>query len=181
MRGVHARPGLRHELALPVTRDGDGMDERSRRLRQRIEDAFSGVPYPGDDDITHVADEEGVRLRERFRRRHWKEVPRDVLRHHHDHLAFFTPAALAYYLPAYLFAALDDYWDILDFVLSHLVPSRREELEGFQASVEQRFGRFTPAQRRALRAFLEYVRDELPDRCVPEEMERVLDVYWRER
>ncbi len=146
----------------------------------QIEEAFVGVPYPGDADITHVSDEEGTRLRKSFQGKHWKEIPRDVLRYHHDNLAFFTPRGLQYYLPAYLFAALDDFWDILDFVLSHLVPSRQEDMKEFRAGVEAQLGGFTPAQRRALRAFLEYVRDERSERCIPEKLERVLNVYWPE-
>jgi hypothetical protein len=156
------------------------MGSRSEQIRQEIEQAFSGVSYPGDDAITRTPGLEGQQLRENFRGRHWKEVPREVLRYHHDNLAFFTEAGLQFFLPAYLFAALDDFWDVLDFVLSHLLPSSRDDLEAFRTHVEERFGQFTPEQRRALRSFLEFVRDEMPDRYMPQpqRVEQALDLYW---
>jgi hypothetical protein len=82
------------------------------------------------------------------------------------------------YFPAYLMAALDDLEDILPFTVYGLCLSSKDaELRRWK---RDRFNSFTPAQKRAIKAFLEYMRDEYPE-CWsfrdPEPV-RALEDYW---
>lgn len=155
------------------------MSTRSDHVKKQIEEAFSGVPHPGDDAIVRGRDWESLELSASFRGKHWKEIPAETLRRHHDDLALFSPSGLQFYLPAYLLAAMRDDWDILCFVLLHLQPPPKDREPDRWGSFLSRFARFTPAQKHAIRAFLEFVRDELPGRCCPpEEISSTLDLFW---
>lgn len=88
-----------------------------------------------------------------------------------------SPGGFHHYLPAYMTAAFDDL-NIRDFLLSALTlfdparnPQDREIAE-----------RFTPAQHRAVRAFLELMRDTASSELVRTFWSRPLETYWgRER
>ena len=119
-----------------------------------------------------------------FRGKHWKQLTPRELRH--NEIAFLSRKALQFYLPAYLIGSLYDYGDtpyadILhstvfalaladgDTARDHML--RQHELEMFSV--------FTPTQKRAVRSFLEYVRDEMPDEFYQGEVPRkALESYW---
>jgi hypothetical protein len=104
---------------------------------------------------------------------HWKSIPRDVLRQHSSDLALFSLDGFRFYLPAYLLAALDDFWDVREFVLSHLTPPEAEDSEQ-----RRRFEHLTPAQKNAVRACLEYFRDEAPGDVSRAHVAEALARYW---
>jgi hypothetical protein len=126
-------------------------------LKQQIETAFADVSYPGDEHLVdYPEDWEHVELLEAFKGRPWKELTYEVLAYHSFN--FLSAAGFHYYLPAYLFMALDDFRDKLPFIvdgLRRLKPDERDR----QWCVD-RFSGLNLSQRRAVRAFLEYVRDE---------------------
>lgn len=159
------------------------MDEvRLKLLKRQIEEAFKDIPYPGDREMAEDPDDwECVELMNAFKGKHWRELDSEALRRNHD--TFLSIAGLQYYFPAYLTAALDDLEDILPFTVYGLCFSSPE---ASSADVDvrkwqlERFNSFTPAQKRAIKAFLEYVRDEYSeywthDRSGPA---RALEDYW---
>src|SRR5688572_11923892 len=128
------------------------MNPRAEAVRRAIEQAFDGVPYPGDARLVSSEDDESVDLRENLKGRHWKEIPRDILRYHHDDLPFFSNIGFRYYFPAYLLAALEDDWDFLHFVIYNLAPT--VDMHGYESRLDylqKRFAEFTPAQKVAIR------------------------------
>lgn len=141
---------------------------------------FAGVPYPGDERIAYSPSAwECDELNADFRGQHWKSVPRDVLRQHSDDLALFSLDGFRFYLPAYLFAALDDFWDVREFVLSHLTPPEASEGDSGQwAAALRRFEHLTLAQKNAVRACLEYFRDEASGDVSRAHVSEALVRYW---
>lgn len=156
------------------------MQSRREQLKQQVEEAFASVPYPGDERIAYAPDAwECEELNADFRGLHWKSVPRDVLRRHSDDLALFSIDGFLFFLPAYLLAALDDFWDVRGFVLSHLTPPEESEggSEAWTSSL-RRFEHLTPAQKHAVRACLEYFRDEAPGDVSRAHVSQALARYW---
>lgn len=87
------------------------------RLRQDLRQAFAARAYPGDAAIgintPNCAWYEGEVVARWFRGRRWEEVRFDDMLADDDSPlgsvpAFMTPAALAYYLPAFLLIALEE-------------------------------------------------------------------------
>ncbi len=81
------------------------MDE----LRERINDAFGGNPYPGDAYLvgSRQGDEPEEEIAPFRAHRDWREVPAPVLDAHGGALHFFSEAGLRFYLPAFLLADLE--------------------------------------------------------------------------
>jgi hypothetical protein len=156
------------------------MTSRREQLKHQIEEAFASVPYPGDERIAYAPNAwECEELNADFRGLHWTNIPRDVLRRHSDDLALFSTGGFHFYLPAYLSAALDDFWDVRGFVLSHLTPPAvSADASGQWASSLRRFEHLTPSQKNAVRACLEYFRDEAPGDLSRAQVSEALDRYW---
>lgn len=160
---------------------------RLQALKQEIATAFADVPYPGDDAIVdghNPYDLESETLAKAFRGKHWKQLTPLELRN--NELVFLSPKALPFYLPAYLLGSLNDYGDTTyGSILEHTVFSlmltdgdTAEERMSRQRE-QKRFAALTPAQKRAIRSFLEYARDELPDEFYHgEEPRKALELYW---
>jgi len=132
-------------------------------LRKQIEDAFAEVAYPGDDQL--VLDSSGYHLECNqvaavLKGKHWKQVPLDLLRQ--IALAALTPEAYRFYLPAFLVAGSLHY-DEADLipdsvVFSLLPPSDPHDIVVYGEIDKKRREIFTPAQRAAVRAFLEFLK-----------------------
>lgn len=140
-------------------------------VREQIERAFEDVPYPGDEHIVSDPGWEKDVLALDFKGKHWKDISRETLRRHQDDLALFTPAGRKFYLPAYLLAALDDRGDLLGWVIIRLT---LPETLMFQRMFHSDFDGYSPAQKSAIRAFLEYIRDALSSDDAAAALER----YW---
>jgi len=157
---------------------------RLQALKQEIATAFADVPYPGDDGIVdgnNPYDLEAAALTAAFKGKHWKQLTPQELRYHG--LAFLSPKALHFYLPAYLIGSLYDYGET---TYTDILPSTVLSLTLADGGTAQdqmlrqrdlnRFAVFTPTQKRAIRSFLEYVRDELPGEG--DESRKALELYW---
>src|SRR5438270_13812260 len=89
----------------------DEIDLYSQELARQVETAFSDVPYPGDDAIVPLYDnephcDECANLARTFRSKNWQSVPLEILFLERGSLPLFTAEAFRYYLPAFLRAAL---------------------------------------------------------------------------
>jgi hypothetical protein len=159
---------------------------RLEALKQEIEAAFADVPYPGDEHIAYSnIDFDGSRLAAAFKGKHWKELTPDEM--HWNEMAFLSREGLHYYLPAYLLASLEDHdgtlnEDIRPLTIYGLIlspdTSRKHHL---RASQLKEFEVFTPAQKRAIRSFLEYARDAWTDEFPDGDWnspKQALESYW---
>ena len=72
-------------------------------------------------------------------------------------LSFFTPAALQYFLPAYMIASLRK-WELADMIPSSILygwlPGNIDETEAMRQFRIERQSIFSPAQRGAIAAYL---------------------------
>jgi hypothetical protein len=149
---------------------------RKTLVRQAIRAAFAEVPYPGDKAIAYNPNDwEGQDINLDFAGYHWRELPHAVLSYHYSALSFFSPKGMQFYLPAYILAGLDGDSNILGWTVRSLVPNKGDLEDYFK----RRHDHFTLAQRRAIRLFLEYVRDSKPEAVGCErEAQEALEQYW---
>jgi hypothetical protein len=149
-------------------------------VRQQVRAAFADAIHPGDDRIAYDPDDwESAELAQAFRGKHWSELSHEELQYHSP--SFLSSEGFRYYLPAYLLAALDDYGNRMPMIVYGLTPhdeSSPEERELRDWQLE-RFEGLTTAQKRAVRAFLEYARDEASHYFSQGESPRIaLERYW---
>src|SRR4051794_33677193 len=84
-------------------------------VKTKILKAFAATPYPGDKNL--VTDQSGYDPEYRevlraFKGKGWKDISVEMVRKYKDALPLFTPAAFRYYLPAYMIACVDSYYDV---------------------------------------------------------------------
>ena len=104
----------------------------SLSLQESITNAFSARTRPDDHDLGAADgiqqprnDPESFALIEAFRGLPWQAVDANMVRTFKDALPLFTPAAFAYYVPAYMLAclkapeAVDTAFDAVIFKLHH--------------------------------------------------------------
>jgi hypothetical protein len=146
---------------------------RKERVKQALREAFADMPYPGDRQIAYNPDIcDGDELDLDFRGYHWRELPRGLVVYHRDDLVFLSERGLQFYLPAYLLVAVDGDMDLIDWIMYRLT-----EL-GNVDELKRKHDSYSRAQRSAVRLFLEYVRDEVPERDFAYETRMALDLYW---
>jgi hypothetical protein len=149
---------------------------RKMLVRQAIREAFAEVPYPGDKAIAYKPDDwEGKDINLDFSGYHWRELPHAVVSYHYLALSLLSAKGMQFYLPAYIMTGLDGDSNMLGWTVTHLAPLRGNADEDFKSQ----YVGFTPAQRHAIRLFLEYVRDSKPEAAgCEEEAQEALDKYW---
>ncbi len=120
-----------------------------------IEEAFAGVAYPGDNNITHCPYNctECARVAEFFKGKGPKDLTQVAeLRPYHIALALFTPEAFHYFLPAFMLVSLDAYEKgdpIPDAIRFHF--EYAAETQGF---FKVRLSRLTAPQRKVIIKYL---------------------------
>jgi hypothetical protein len=135
-------------------------NDRATVLARQIGEAFRDVPYPGDSCLTEGASSEAVDIADFLKGRRWQDLRLDELVRNHESVFFMTPEAIRYYLPAFLVVSVLHYQganpipSTLLFLLR--LPKDAEDRSRFQT----RFRSFGKPQRDAIKAFLEYLRDE---------------------
>ncbi len=149
-----------------------------------IEQAFANTVYPGDDKLINANHcGECAEIAEVFQGKRWASLT-DVkfLRHYVAALSLLYPEAFRYYLPAYMIAALTDPATadvILDSVEYDLMPRPTEDAVAQDWFFSRARG-FSPAQKRAIKAYLEFPvpNDSLEyDPKRKQELQRTLD-FW---
>jgi hypothetical protein len=130
-----------------------------QQLARKIRDAFSTNDYPGDDKLVVGDDPESLQIRDVFKGKRWEEIPLSVLDYHYSSLSFFSPEAYRYYLPAFLLASVLNYRSAgmvpLSTILSLIAPKKQGKMmmDWFLGRVSG----LTPAQKAAIREFLEFM------------------------
>src|SRR5579862_3568990 len=123
-------------------------------LKQAIEEAFAGVPYPGDGNITKCPYNcsECTRVALYFKGKGQTGHKEEDLRAHHVALSLFTPEAFHYFLPAFMLMSIGSYekGDIIpDAIRFHF-----EYTHEMQGHFAVRMSKFTPEQRKVIIDYL---------------------------
>src|SRR5947207_15556364 len=72
-------------------------------VTREVEEAFTDVPYPGDDSIvTAPLNWEAMEVRSDFRGKHWQDLINPTSLREHKLLCLFSAEGFRFYLPAYL-------------------------------------------------------------------------------
>ncbi|NVB84936.1 MAG: hypothetical protein HOV81_41600 [Kofleriaceae bacterium] len=143
-------------------------------LRAAIEAAWKDAPYPGDRHVSAGYDNEDL-VRSELMGKHWRDVKPEFAKPfaYGDNLELLEPAALAFFLPAFLLLDVDSG----DMPLVNLLAPRpkefrtRDNLEAFWARVDV----LTEEQKRVVARLFAYwrTRDWISDR----EWDAIVE-YW---
>ena len=133
-----------------------------KELRNQIIKAFQNTKYPGDTDIVYDNSDENLEsaeIRKNFQQLEWQNVSHDILLYNRWSHGFFTDNGYRYYLPAYMLFVLDDLKksDVIPANLVVSLTASTSELS--EAEFKARMDGFTLDQKKAIRSFLEYLKD----------------------
>ncbi len=130
-----------------------------------------------------IPDEEWQVAKGRDPEINWRDVPTSSLDECDAALSHATPTSWLFYLPAYMKRALEllnansEGSNLPNSVIFHLTLDRGSSGSSFY--VFERFKQITPAQERAIVAFLEYVKGySTADRWHPKCAKEALASYW---
>jgi hypothetical protein len=155
---------------------------KARILAAQIEEAFQGIPYPGDNDLVtqgEGCDPERSEIASAFAGKLWRDLSLPFLRYHHESLFFFSPAAYRFFLPAYLLACVLSYekaGNITNSVVFSLTLPN-----GFGAKRDrflERMNGLSASQKRTITNFLYFFLEEHSGDFPNHELESVLRGYW---
>ena len=126
----------------------------SKTIKRAIAEAFAGVPYPGDNNITHCPYNcsECRRMAAFFKGKTSTGYTLEELREHHVALSLFTPEAFHFFLPAFMEISLNGYekGDVIpDAIRFHFEYSHE-----MQGHFVVRMSKFSPAQRKTIIDYL---------------------------
>jgi hypothetical protein len=141
------------------------------KLLQGIENVFSNLEYPGDENLVYDNSDKYVDVAEtkvNFCGKHWRELSIDTINYHRDDLPFFTPEAFCFYLPAFLIASVSFPIEVIDVLPDNLMLVLTPDRENHEtdAKLTTIVNRLTPQQKMVILDFLEwftnkYVPDEI--------------------
>ena len=168
-------------------------------LRLRIDEAFGGMPYPGDEHIvTHNGGDDRCGdcedIKNALKGRHWRDLSFESLDHLREALTFLSPEGFRFYLPAFMIILIMDYYraDITSIVVigrltlpcaSDSKGTNAQRFAEYYRSGEaehwffERVSGFNEAQSKVIRQFLEYMRDAHSE-DESEDAERAIERYW---
>ena len=135
------------------------LEKERKEFAEVVKKAFTGMNYPGDDNIVHksslLIDDRETTLRS-FKGKHWEEITLETLILNRDHLPWFTPKAYRFYLPAFLIAVILHYEEVdvlSDNTLFSLTPVDSDD--PWNSRFIERVTGFDPTQKDVIRRFLE--------------------------
>lgn len=143
----------------------DSLELERESLKEEIEKVFSNVPYPGDGEYSLSESCDGVE-RQKLRNMlggkkwlDWKEKPLEAIPPHEygQNIAFLSPNAYRYYLPLFLFAALDSYNEAFQ-MLMEIISSFTEPQGEMKERYRDRVSGFSREQLCVLLKFLDYMK-----------------------
>jgi hypothetical protein len=133
----------------------------AQEIIQLIEDAWRGVPYPGDGKIftpDSCDDEDIVKF---FGGTTWRGHSPVNLRAHSSAFTFFTPEAFHYWLPAFMIAAIQSPEEA-DVILEHISWSLGD------CHASKRWPLFSSAQRQAVAEYFRFQIERFDDNAEDE-------------
>lgn len=167
---------------------------KNQDLIERIRAAFAEVPFPGDDDLAGVShgDEPAAVRRDFAGKDNWQMLDARFLDQAPEGwataLAFFSPAAYRFYLPAYLIADIRGELSAVDpsfslcWAFREPTSSRRIAAAWGGGTVREhaaeRFSTFDSVQ---CKVILAYLRWKQSSDAMDDLIERAIDNYWTTR
>ena len=151
----------------PVTSEGPAGDvpagltdaelRRGVDLAFDVETAFEVRSLPDDDTIIrnpgqHWADD----VASAFQGKHWRDVSPALVSEYRHSLQFFTPAALCFYLPAFMILSLTWPGATLDMALEGLFTAFTPPIGPDDSEFDRRFMSLSPPQRHTVSRFVEH-------------------------
>jgi hypothetical protein len=162
--------------------DGNAeMAASKSHLVRQIDEAFAEARYPGDGNIAYDQSGRHIECNQvaaSFRGKNWRDLSLDFVRKNADALFFFSPAAYAYFLPAFLENSLRDF-DNAGVTPGNIVVSLSASLSS--STPEQftrRIGHLTVPQRKAITAFLMYLATDKADYFPLGDPKIAIDEFW---
>ena len=118
------------------------MARNSEKIAQRIVDAFRPRELPEDDPmfLSHSSEVDMQRIERLAQLTHWMDFPRDVLCDNPLALAFTTPKAFAWLLPACMVVSVTQYSEcdtLTSSVITCLTPPDEADSRQFETLVEE--------------------------------------------
>jgi len=164
-------------------------------LRLRIDEAFGGMLYPGDEQIVACNCWECAEIKSALKGRHWRDLSFESLDHLREALTFLSPEGFRFYLPAFMIILIMDYYraDITSIVVigrltlpctSDSERTNEQRFAEYYRSGEaehwffERVSGFNEAQSKVIRQFLEYMRDAHSTEPDSEDAETAIERYW---
>lgn len=152
-------------------------------IQQLLQKSFRSHPPPSGDDLVPVKGDARTakEIRELFAGRRWYELDPEFIVSQADILWSMAPQAQRYYIPAFLLAtfhAPKDWVYTNNLLLSLFLPLRNEDdpaRDEFVAFLDV----LTPAEKSAIRAFLDYTAAEHPSQGERGAAKLALSVLWR--
>ena len=151
------------------------MDEKAEALIKRIRVTFKDVTLENGVGLfeaqgldEYKTPEECLELRQKDAKSNWEAISVADLNQCYSSLSFFDPKGMRFHLPAFLIADIQDKYKFdLVFTLAHL-----NDYSRFQFSV------LSLEQRRAVRAYLSYIRDTERYALDRSQIDFSLKEYW---
>jgi hypothetical protein len=138
----------------------DDFAARAAAVTKEIESAFAKVKHPGVKDmVLSPGFPDPEEIRRDFGNLHWRDLPFRTIFYHREAFAWLTPAAYAFYLPAFMRASLSTEpgaGDICTYTIIALAPRDWNDPRAV-AKFEERYQRLTEPQRNAVRSFLRVI------------------------
>ena len=128
-----------------------------QRVAKQIEEAFANTPYPGDDNIGWGDRDDEREIEQALRGRHWRELTLEFIYSYRQFISFLTPAALRFYLPAFMLATLNHYSEVdtlSNSLIFNLAPPEDKD-DDMQEYFSARASKFNHVEQKAILAFLE--------------------------
>jgi hypothetical protein len=138
--------------------------QAKENLLRQIEDAFSNVEHPGDDNVLMQLPPDDVDYDDldynAFRGLYWKEITLELICHLNIRsvLSYLTDEGFNFYLPGLMTVAInnpDQTVEMRDGLVALMTPSK--ESVNLNTSRYWRINSLTPKQRSAFRSYLEYM------------------------
>jgi hypothetical protein len=126
----------------------------------QIEEAFGGVPYPGDERLLYPGgvDDYDIACLRGFR--DWRAIPEDVVSSAYAAPSFLSPAAFRFFLPAFMRFVLRNYESrnsvCVDATIYALCPLMRRGQALYRYS-ESQYTELDCGQRKAVVSFLAFM------------------------
>jgi hypothetical protein len=150
-----------------------------RSALAQIGEAFADAPRPSNDDLLHEQCMDDNDIAELYPVEHWRDMPDELVESEYAALSFLSPDGFRHFIPAYMgftLRRLGSGAAAVDSTIWSLAPVFYDDasLQDFTIS---KFSTLTDAQRAAVIAFLEAVREQ-GDNYVADEATKALD-WWR--
>jgi hypothetical protein len=126
-----------------------------QQLVQQVEVAFASVPHPGDGNLLHPETNAEEEVRSFRGYRAWQDVPASVISR--ESLAFLSPAAFRFFLPAFLRHALLSFRRSSDFTVDSTIYALNPGADDLREYSLSQYSKVEPKEARAVCDFLSHM------------------------